>query len=87
MCSKRRAQSIAPRTGAALDRTLDHVQNPAVVAIDHVDDARVAERAGIERLAAGRRIEGGAIEHDCELAGRSDDCARRRRRSHRTRAA
>ena len=58
-----------PCTGARLERAVDDVQDRAVVAIDDVDDPRVAERAGVERLAAGRRIERRAIEHD-RAAGR-----------------
>ena len=57
----------APRR-AELDWALDQVQNPAVVAIDHVDDASGTEDAGIERLATGGRIESGPIENDCEMA-------------------
>ena len=44
------------------------MQNSAVVAIDHVDDASRTEDAGIERLATGGRIEGGPIENDGEVA-------------------
>ncbi len=57
----------APRR-AELDWTLHQVQNPAVVAIDDVDDASGAEGAGIERLATGGRIEGGAVEDGCEVS-------------------
>ena len=58
------------RSLAAASR-FDHVQDRAVVPIDDVDDARAAERAGVERLAAGCRIERGAVEHD----GRRPSCA------------
>ena len=72
--SPSRAPSRAP--------TLDDVHNRAVVSIDDVDDPRAAERAGVERLAAGRRIEGGAIEHDAGAAADVadvDDAGRRTR--------
>ena len=55
--SSRAAIDDAPRR-AELDWTLHQVQNPAVVAIDDVDDASGAEDAGIEWLATGGRIEG-----------------------------
>jgi hypothetical protein len=40
------------------------VRDRAVLFIDDVDDAERAEGAGIERLPARRRVEGGAIERD-----------------------
>ena len=55
---------MRPCTGPGTDVAFDDVHDAAVVLVDHVDDTGVAERAGVERLAAGRRIEGGAIEHD-----------------------
>ena len=69
MCSKRRGQSIFPRTGPLADFPFDHVDDAAVVFIDDLDDAGAAERASIERLAAGRGIERRAVEHDA-LPGR-----------------
>ena len=46
------------------NRTIDNVHNLAVVAIDYVAHDRVAQRAEVERLTAGRRIERGLIQHD-----------------------
>ena len=36
----------------------------AVALVDHVDDRHAAEPAGVERLAAGGGVEGGAVEVD-----------------------
>ena len=44
------------------ERRVQHVQDVAVLLVDDVDDAGAAQRAGVERLPAGGRIEGGAIE-------------------------
>src|SRR5439155_10218382 len=48
-------------------RVLDHVADGSILLVDHVDDAETAEDADVERLAAGGRIEDGAIERDAEL--------------------
>ena len=45
-------------------RAIDDVQNPAVLAVHHVEHADVAEHPDIERLAAGSGVERGAIEHE-----------------------
>ena len=52
-------------SGPATWARLHHVHmRPSPSSIDDIDDADVAERPGIERLPAGRRIEGGAVEDD-----------------------
>ena len=68
MWSKRRCQSIAPHP-TARNLPFDHVQDAAVLVVDDVDDARAAERAGIERLSARCGIESRAVEHDGVTAG------------------
>src|SRR5258708_2170467 len=35
-----------------------------IVVIDDVDDSRAAQRAGVERLSTGGRIERGAVQYD-----------------------
>ncbi len=58
-----------PAHRTARNLPFDHVHDAAVVFVDDVDDAGAAERAGIERLAAGRGIEGRAVEHDGVTCG------------------
>ena len=70
----------APRR-AELDWTLHQVQNPAVVAIDDVDDASGAEDAGIERLATGGRIERVRSRTACQMARTLRHCVNADHRS------
>ena len=49
-------------------RLLDDVRDRPVLVVDDVDDARSAEKPGVERLAAGGGIERGAIEADEDAA-------------------
>jgi hypothetical protein len=65
-------ESAHPVDIAAHRRTVDerrtqHVDD-VVVLVDGLDDFDIAEATGVERLAAGRRIERGAIEMHCGTA-------------------
>ena len=66
MWSRRRAWSISPvTTDARGERAIEHVQHGGVlVAIEHIEDRRVAEAAKVVRLAARGGIEGRPVEHD-----------------------
>jgi hypothetical protein len=53
--------------------TLDDVQHVAPLVVDDVHDARGVQRAGIERLPSGGRVEGGAVQpDDLPAVGRPD---------------
>ena len=52
---------------AGRDRAVENVQD-LVALIHNVDDASLPERACVERLTAGRRVEGGAVQDDRRLA-------------------
>jgi hypothetical protein len=56
----------ATHTRPAAEGSLYDVSDLAVLTIDHIDDARLAERSRVERLPARGRIERGAIEHGLE---------------------
>ena len=66
MWSRRRAWSISPETiDARAERAIEHVQHGGIlVAIEHIEDRRVAEAAKVVRLATGGGIEGRLVEHD-----------------------
>ena len=59
---------VADPTHGDLDLALDQVDDRAVLPLDDVEHAGAAERAGVEGLAARRRVERGAIEHDARAA-------------------
>ena len=50
------------------ERRVHDVPNLAGIVVDDVHDPARAERAGIERLAAGRRVERRLVEHDDRTA-------------------
>src|SRR5205085_3871651 len=56
----------APAHGRARPRraALDEVQHAAVLRLDALDDASIAERARVRGLPAARRVEGRAVERD-----------------------
>ena len=51
-----------------LERPLQHVHDAPLVIVDDVEHADAAERPGVVRLAAGRRIERGLVEDDARAA-------------------
>src|SRR5687767_10559691 len=55
---------VPPNARVGLELTIDKVSDRAVFLIEHVEDIGLTERPGVERLAARRRIERGAIEND-----------------------
>ena len=65
-----------------LELAIDDVRDVAVLAVEHVEHPGLADRAGVEGLAAGRRIERRAIEHELPPIVL---CARRRERRRRIR--
>jgi hypothetical protein len=57
------AVPVDPRANRAEGyRRIDHVQHGAILALDDLGDARVAENARVERLPSRGRIERGAIQ-------------------------
>ena len=56
--------NMAAHARVDLELAVHKMANRAVLLVEHVDDLRLSKGPDVERLAAGRRVERRAIEHD-----------------------